>query len=38
MTYLPGSGPVFLLTLHRGGGTVLARVLNCHPDLVIMSG
>ena len=28
-------GPVFLLTLHRGGGTVLARVLNCHPNLVI---
>jgi len=26
---------VFLLTVHRGGGTVLARVLNCHPDLVI---
>ena len=26
---------MFLLTLHRGGGTVLARVLNCHPDLVI---
>src|SRR5271168_3724924 len=31
----PGSGPVFLLTFHRGGGTVLARVLNCHPKLVI---
>jgi hypothetical protein len=29
------TGPVFLLTLHRGGGTVLARVLNCHPDLMI---
>ena len=28
-------GPVFLLTLHRAGGTVLARVLNCHPELVI---
>jgi Sulfotransferase family len=35
MTSAPDSGPVFLLTLHRGGGTVLARVLNCHPDLVI---
>jgi hypothetical protein len=28
-------GAVFLLTLHRGGGTVLTRVLNCHPELVI---
>jgi hypothetical protein len=28
-------GPVFVLTLHRGGGTVLVRVLNCHPELVI---
>jgi len=27
--------PVFVLTLHRGGGTVLVRVLNCHPELVI---
>jgi hypothetical protein len=31
----PSLSPVFLLTLHRGGGTVLARVLNCHSDLVI---
>lgn len=31
----PSLSPVFLLTLHRGGGTVLARVLNCHHDLVI---
>jgi hypothetical protein len=30
-----GRGPVFVLTLHRAGGTVLARVLNCHPELVI---
>jgi Sulfotransferase family len=29
------SGPVFLLSMHRAGGTVLSRVLNCHPDLVI---
>ena len=28
-------GPVFVLTLHRAGGTVLVRVLNCHPELVI---
>jgi sulfotransferase family protein len=28
-------GPVFLLTLHRAGGTVLARVLNSHPGIVI---
>ncbi len=30
----PG-GPVFVFTAHRSGGTMLARVLNCHPDLVI---
>ncbi len=35
MNLPPQSGPIFLLTMHRGGGTVLARVLNCHPDLVI---
>jgi hypothetical protein len=34
-TAASSSGPVFLLTLHRGGGTVLARILNCHPKLVI---
>jgi hypothetical protein len=28
-------GPVFVFTVHRSGGTVLGRVLNCHPDLVI---
>jgi Sulfotransferase family len=28
-------GPVFVLTVHRGGGTVLTRILNCHPRLVI---
>jgi hypothetical protein len=35
MSVALASGPVFLLTLHRGGGTLLARILNCHPDLVI---
>jgi hypothetical protein len=35
MTVALSSPPVFLLTLHRGGGTMLARILNCHPDLVI---
>lgn len=30
----PG-GPVFVFTSHRSGGTLLARVLNCHADLVI---
>jgi hypothetical protein len=35
VTAASNSGPVFLLTLHRGGGTVLARILNCHPKLVI---
>lgn len=28
-------GPVFVLSPARGGGTVLARILNCHPQLVI---
>ena len=28
-------GPIFLLSAARSGGTMLARVLNCHPDLVI---
>ena len=28
-------GPIFILAFHRGGGTVLMRVLNCHPDVVI---
>lgn len=27
--------PVFLLAMHRGGGTALVRLLNCHPQLVI---
>ncbi len=27
--------PVFVFSQHRGGGTLLARLLNCHPDLVI---
>ncbi len=29
------TGPVFVFTVHRSGGTLLGRVLNCHPDLVI---
>ena len=29
------SGPVFLFTMHRSGGTALARGLNRHPDLMI---
>jgi hypothetical protein len=29
------SGPVFVLTAHRSGGTALARGLNRHPDLMI---
>ncbi len=28
-------GPVFVFGAHRSGGTMLARVLNCHPELVI---
>ncbi len=28
-------GPVFVLSAHRSGGTLLARMLNCHPQLVI---
>jgi hypothetical protein len=35
MSSVSQSGPVFLLSVHRGGGTVLTRVLNCHPKLVI---
>ena len=27
--------PLFLLTVQRSGGTILARVLNCHPEIVI---
>src|SRR5215469_1553047 len=27
--------PVFIFTIHRSGGTLLMRVLNCHPALVI---
>jgi hypothetical protein len=34
-TIPPDQRPVFVLTQHRGGGTLLARLLNCHPDLVI---
>lgn len=29
------TGPVFVLTAHRSGGTALARGLNRHPDLMI---
>ena len=35
MSEAGSSRPVFVLTFHRGGGTVLVRVLNCHPELVI---
>jgi hypothetical protein len=35
MNHALHSDPVFLLTMHRGGGTLLARILNCHPNLVI---
>jgi hypothetical protein len=28
-------GPLFLLTTHRSGGTLLARIFNAHPDIVI---
>lgn len=27
--------PLFLLTTHRSGGTLLARIFNVHPDIVI---
>jgi hypothetical protein len=27
--------PVFIFAIHRSGGTLLTRLLNCHPDLVI---
>jgi hypothetical protein len=29
------TGPVFVFSLHRSGGTLLMRLLNCHPGLVI---
>jgi Sulfotransferase family len=29
------AGPVFVFSIHRSGGTLLGRILNCHPDLVI---
>jgi hypothetical protein len=29
------SGPVFVFSAHRAGSTLLARVLNCHPEMVI---
>lgn len=27
--------PVFIFAIHRSGSTLLTRMLNCHPDLVI---
>jgi len=27
--------PIFVFAQHRGGGTLLTRLLNCHPDIVI---
>lgn len=35
MTDGAAGGPVFVFSAHRSGGSLLARVLNCHPDLVI---
>jgi hypothetical protein len=32
---IPHDRPVFVLAQHRSGGTLLTRLLNCHPDLVI---
>lgn len=32
---MPEPGPFFLLTTHRSGGTLLARLLNAHPRIVI---
>jgi hypothetical protein len=29
------NSPVFLFSFHRSGGTLLARILNLHPDIVI---
>lgn len=29
------SPPLFLLTSHRSGGTLLARIYNAHPDIVV---
>ena len=30
-----GPGPIFLFTLHRSGGTLLQRIVNAHPNVVI---
>lgn len=30
-----GKGPVFVFSAHRSGGTLISRILNCHPKLVI---
>ena len=35
MSGTASGGPVFVFSAHRSGGTMVARVLNCHPDLVI---
>ncbi len=32
---MTNTGPIFLLTTHRSGGTLLSRLLNAHPDIVI---
>jgi hypothetical protein len=32
---IPWEEPVFIFTIHRSGGTLLMRMLNCHPALVI---
>jgi hypothetical protein len=32
---IPQEEPVFIFTIHRSGGTLLMRMLNCHPALVI---
>ena len=34
-TTIPREEPVFIFTIHRSGGTLLMRMLNCHPALVI---
>jgi hypothetical protein len=27
--------PIFVFARHRGGGTLMLRLLNCHPELVV---
>jgi hypothetical protein len=31
----PHDRPILIFAQHRGGGTLLTRLLNCHPDVVI---